>query len=125
MAQLPLALEALVRLAEAAAALDPDRRGTGHHQLVDAVIAQQRLERAKPDSALGHPACERRACCSIQHPGLALHQRFDPRRRIGPAGRLPGSVDEALVQRSREGVHGIGRWIHAPSRHGCGEFAPT
>ena len=101
-AQLGLAAEAHVGLRQPAAALDPDRRRPADEQLVDRRIAQQRLERPEPDRPLGHPRGERRARRGVEHAGLALDERADPRGRIVAAGGVARAVDEPVAQRAGE-----------------------
>ena len=108
-AQLGLAGEAHVGLREPAAALDPDRRGPADEQLVDAGIAQQRLERAEPDRALGHAGGERGARRGVEHARLALDERADPRARVVAGAGLARAVDEPVAQRAGEGVEAVGR----------------
>ena len=81
-AQVALVGEPHRRALEAAAALDPDRRGPAHHHLLDRGIAEQRLERAEAERALGDPARELGARRFVEHRGLAVDERADPPRQV-------------------------------------------
>ena len=70
-------------------------------------IAQQRLERPEPDRALGDARGERRARAGVEHAGLALDERADPRGRVVAVARVAGAVDEALAERAGERVEGV------------------
>ena len=59
-AQVALVRESDGRAFEPAAALDPHRRGSAHHQLLDRRIAEQRLQRPEPERPLGDPTHELR-----------------------------------------------------------------
>ena len=106
-AQLGLAREPHVGLREPAAALDPHGRGPAHEDLVDAGVAQQRLERPEADRALGDPRREGRAGARVEHAGLALDDGADPVARVVAARRVPRAVDEPLAQRAGEVVERV------------------
>ncbi len=91
-------------LREPAAALDPDGRRPADEDLVDAGVAQQRLERTEADGALGHARGERGARARVEHARLALHEGADAVARVVPARRVAGAVDEPLAQRRRRGL---------------------
>jgi hypothetical protein len=110
--QLRFAGEARARRGEPAAALDPHGSCPRDHQLVDRRVAQQRLERAEPDRALGHPRGQRGPRLGIEDAGLALHERADPGRGIVPVARVAGALDQLVAQRAGERIEGIG-WVHA------------
>ena len=119
--QLPLAGEADVGLREPAAALDPHRRRAADEDLVDAGIAQQRLERPEPDRALGDPRRERRARPRVEHARLPLDERADPVARVVAARRVARAVDEPLAERAGEVVERV----HARDRRAGRVLAPA
>ena len=97
-AQLGLAREPHVGLREPAAALDPHRRGPADEDLVDAGVAQQRLERPEADRALGDPRRERRAGARVEH----ARPRARRWRRCGRRGSSPPAASPApSTSRSR------------------------
>ncbi len=82
-------------------------RGAANHQLVDAPIAQQRLQRSQPDGALAHARGQLRPRRGIEHARLALHQRVDPHRRVIADAGLARAVDQAVAQRPGQRVEGV------------------
>ena len=114
-AQLGLAGEPHAGLREPPAALDPHGLGPADEQLVDAGVAQQRLERPESDGPLGDPRGERGARARVEHAGLALDERADPRTGVVAALGVAGRLDEAVAQRAGERVERAGRrigWVH-------------
>ena len=77
------------------AALDPDRRRPADHDLVDRGVAQQRLQRAEAERALGDPLGELGARVGVEHRRLAVHERADPLGRGRPPA--PAGVGEQAV----------------------------
>ena len=110
-AQVALGGEADAGLREPAAPFHPHGRGAAHEDLVHGGIAQQRLERAEPDGALGHPGGERGPRAGVEHRGLALDERADAVAGVVAARGLARPVDEPAAQRVGQLVEGIaGAW---------------
>jgi hypothetical protein len=60
-----------------ATALDPHRHGAADHDLVDGLVAQQRLERPETERPLGDPLGELGTSAGVEHRRLAVDERSD------------------------------------------------
>jgi hypothetical protein len=124
MAQLRLAFEAHVGLRKPPVALHPDRGGPADHQLVDAAIAQQRLEWPEADRTLGDARRQRLPRPRVEHPRLALDERPDARGRIVAVARLAGAVDQPVAQRARQVVECVRARVHDVYRRAAHVLRP-
>ncbi len=85
MTQVRLGAEARGRRLDAPVALDPHLVGTVDHDLVDARVGEQRLERPKAERALGDAGRERRAGVVGQQPRLAVDELPDALMQVSVA----------------------------------------
>ena len=98
---------------DAARALDPDRARPVDHDLVDARVAQQRLERAQPERALGDERDEVLAGGLVEQRGVAVDQRADARGQVGvrDAAGLGQQLGAQVVREALEDL-GLGGVVH-------------
>jgi hypothetical protein len=104
-------------------ALHPGRAGPTDHHLVDGGVAQQLLQRAKPEGTLGDQSRKLVAIVRRKHACLAVDQRADPLRQRG-AVLSPGLLEQALAQGGGQLVQGLGARSHAGTRRGVARLSP-
>ena len=124
-AQVGLPREARARRLDAAVALDPHAAGAVDHDLVDAGVGEQRLERPEPERALGDPRRQPRAGIVVEQTGLAVDELADALVQVA-AGVAGGLAEQPVAQRDRQLVErgvAIGV-VHALYRRGGRKFAP-
>ena len=120
-AQVALAREARPRCARAARRARPTPAAVPETMISSTSgSAQQRLERAEPERALGDPGGEPLARARVEHGGLAVHERADP-LRLRTSVTLPRRGQQPLAQRAGQRVE---IRVHGPDRPAREKFAP-
>jgi hypothetical protein len=117
-------LEAHAGRLDPPAALDVDGHLPAHpvdHDLVDRGVAQQRLQRAEAERALGDELDEAHAGARVQQRRLLLDERADPRVQVALVAGV-GRRDEVLAEPVGEAVEWV---VHTGSRTRAGRIRPS